>query len=47
MIETTMNEWNFVWAAYGLTWAVLLGYGLYVRGRVRRARERLLEASGS
>ncbi|HEU4452753.1 MAG TPA: CcmD family protein [Longimicrobium sp.] len=36
-----MNEWNFVGAAYGLTWVVLAGYALYLNGRVRAAREAL------
>ncbi|MBI4541286.1 MAG: hypothetical protein HY704_17425 [Gemmatimonadetes bacterium] len=33
-----MGEWSYVTAAYGLTWAVLLGYAAYVRARARRAR---------
>jgi len=34
-----MSEWGFVGAAYGLTWAVLVGYAIYLRNRVRRARD--------
>ncbi|HEX6939573.1 MAG TPA: hypothetical protein VF158_09180 [Longimicrobiales bacterium] len=37
-----MSEWGYVVAAYGLTWAVLAAYVLYLRGRIRRAR-RVLE----
>ena len=32
------NEWDFVIAAYAVTWAVLIGYGTYVTRRWRRAR---------
>ena len=32
------NEWNFVIAAYALTWVVLAGYALHLRRTVRRAR---------
>jgi hypothetical protein len=39
-----MNEWNFVGAAYGLTWVVLAGYALYLNGRARAAREALRRA---
>jgi len=38
------SEWNFVAAAYGLAWATLGGYALYLRARVRRARRALAEA---
>lgn len=33
-----MSEWNYIVAAYLLTWAVLGGYALYIRSRERRAR---------
>lgn len=36
-----MSEWNYVAAAYGLTWVVLAGYAVYLMRRVRRARNRL------
>lgn len=39
-----MSEWTFIGAAYGLTWAVLGGYALYLRGRMRAAREALNSA---
>ena len=39
-----MSEWGYVWAAYGLTWTVLGGYALYLRGRVHRAAEALRAA---
>lgn len=31
-----MHEWDFIIAAYAVTWAALCGYLLYVRGRERR-----------
>ncbi len=37
-----MSEWGYVGVAYGLTWLTLIGYGIYLGSRVRRAR-RLLE----
>jgi CcmD family protein len=36
-----MSEWNYVGAAYGLTWLVFAGYSLYLVARTRRARARL------
>ncbi len=33
-----MSEWTFVVAAYGLTWAVVIGYGAYLARRMRHAR---------
>lgn len=33
-----INNWNYVIAAYALTWVVLGGYWLYVHRTVRRAR---------
>lgn len=39
-----MSEWNYVVAAFGLTWLVFAGYTLYLSGRVRRA-ERLIESA--
>jgi CcmD family protein len=32
------SNWEFVAAAYGVAWAVILGYLLYLRGRLRSAR---------
>jgi hypothetical protein len=32
-----MSDWSFVTAAYGLTWAVLIAYGLVLSRRARRA----------
>lgn len=34
-----MSEWSYVIGAYGLTWAVMIGYLWYVRGLARRARD--------
>lgn len=28
MFETTVNVWNYVIGAYGVTWVVLVGYAL-------------------
>ena len=39
-----MSNWGFVTLAYGLTWATLAGYALYVHSRARRARAALREA---
>jgi heme exporter protein D len=36
-----MSEWNYIWAAYGLTWLVFAGYGIYLTGKIRQARRRL------
>ncbi|HEX7090023.1 MAG TPA: CcmD family protein [Longimicrobiales bacterium] len=36
-----MSEWGYVIAAYALTWVVVGGYVLYLRGRTARAREEL------
>jgi CcmD family protein len=37
------NEWDFVIAAYSVTWVVLIGYAVYVSRRWGRAQQ---EASG-
>ena len=36
-----MSEWNYVVAAYALTWATILGYALRLAVRLRRAAEDL------
>jgi CcmD family protein len=36
-----MSEWGYVIAAYALTWVVVAGYVLYLRGRTARARKEL------
>ncbi len=36
-----MSEWNYVGAAYGLTWLVFAGYSVYLAGKIRRARRQL------
>jgi CcmD family protein len=33
------NEWQFVVAAYAITWVVLIGYAFYAELRWRRARQ--------
>ena len=38
------SNWLFVGAAFGLTWVVLIGYFVHVRGATRRAQA-LLDAS--
>jgi len=35
------NQWQFVVAAYGVTWVVLIAYTAYVARRWRRARAEL------
>ena len=40
------DNWWFVGAAFGLTWAVLIGYFVHLRGALRRAKA-LLDASTS
>jgi CcmD family protein len=40
------NEWNFVIAAYALTWVVLAGYALHLRRTVRQARWAYERATG-
>lgn len=34
-----MSEWNFVIAAYALTWVTVVGYAVYVARRLRRAAD--------
>jgi hypothetical protein len=38
-----MSEWNFVAAAYGLTWLGLASFGIYLAKRWQRAGRRLQE----
>ena len=42
-----MSEWTYIGAAFGLTWAVLGGYALYLRGRMIQARQSLASAEGT
>ena len=35
------DQWGFVLAAYGVTWVVLIGYGVYVARRWRRVRDQV------
>ena len=39
-----MSEWNYVVAAYVLTWVGILGYAVYVSRRLRRAADGLAAA---
>jgi hypothetical protein len=32
------NNWNFVLAAYGVTWAVIIGYWVHVHRTLRQAK---------
>lgn len=32
-----MSEWNYIIAAYALTWITLLGYAAHLARRLRRA----------
>ena len=35
-----MNEWSYIYGAYGVTWVVIIGYALHVvRGARRAERE--------
>lgn len=40
------SNWSWVIASYVLTAAALVGYTLYVRGRVREAARALRETAG-
>jgi CcmD family protein len=31
------SEWNFIIAAYAITWVVLIGYAVLLAGKIRRA----------
>jgi CcmD family protein len=39
-----MSEWSYVIAAFGLTWAVLAGYALFLNQRLGRARRAVRSA---
>lgn len=34
-----MSEWNYIVAAYAVTWAVIIGYGAYLLLRAHTARD--------
>lgn len=36
-----MSEWNYVGAAYGLTWVIFVGYAIYLASKVRLSERRL------
>jgi hypothetical protein len=38
-----VGGWQFVWAAYGLTGAALLFYGVFVMSKLREARRNAQE----
>ena len=40
-----MSEWNYVIGAYVLTWIGILGYGIRLARRLRRAANDLTNAS--
>jgi len=42
-----MSEWNYIWAAYGLTWLVLGGYAIYLGSKTRSERRRLERVLGT
>lgn len=42
-----MSDWRWVMIAYGLAWAVLAGYALYLARRVRRAAADADSAGGA
>ena len=39
-----MSEWNYIIAAYALTWIGILGYAVHVARRLRRAAASLAAA---
>lgn len=41
----SMNEWNFVIAAYGVAWTVFVVYALYLGRVVKRARDLAADAA--
>ena len=41
-----MSEWNYIIAAYVLTWVVLAAFALYVRRRVARAESAWRDDAG-
>ena len=36
-----MSEWNYVIAAYAVTWSVIVGLAVYLAVRKRNAKQRL------
>ena len=40
-----MSNWVFVGAAFGVTWAVILGYLIHLMRATRRSREALERAT--
>jgi CcmD family protein len=40
-----MSELNYVYAAFGIAWVTLLGYGIYLLRRRARAERALVEVS--
>ncbi len=40
----TVNNWNFIVAAYAIAWVTLGGYWLFVHRALRQARERYEQA---
>jgi CcmD family protein len=36
-----MSEWNYVIAAYAVTWVAIFGYAAYLANRKRSARQRI------
>jgi len=40
-----MSEWGWVLGAFGLTWAVLIAYAIYLNVRIDRARTMFARAT--
>jgi len=40
-----MSEWGWVLGAFGLTWAVLIAYAIYLNVRLDRARRTFARAT--
>jgi hypothetical protein len=47
MTGTIVGGWDYIWAAYLVTWASLAGYGASLVFRARRARAAAAAARGS
>jgi CcmD family protein len=39
-MNTVNQNWNFVFAAYSVSWVMLLGYAIHVHRALARARRR-------
>ena len=42
-----VSEWNFIVAAYAVTWVVVVGYAIVLAGKVRRAKREFEDELGN